>query len=69
MNDFELGFLIGSLILGTITAPFLTYFGVIYLNMRRMEKQLSAKTPTPKVIPDDETSELLKKAAEILNTK
>lgn len=32
-----------------------------------MEKQLSVKTQTPLIIPDDETSGLLKKAAEILN--
>ena len=67
MNEFELGFLIGSLITGIITTPFLMYFGIVYLNIRKIEKQLSFKKPTPVIIPDDETNELLKKATELLS--
>ena len=67
MNDFTTGFLLGSLIIGLVTSPFLTYFGVIYFNFRRMDKKLSTPIPTPVVELDDETTELLKKANEILS--
>ena len=67
MNEFQLGLVFGSLIVGIITTPFLVYFGIVYLNIRKMEKQLSVKTPTPVKIPHDETKEILKKATELLN--
>lgn len=40
MSEFYLGFAFGSIIIGAIVTPFLTYFGMVYFNIRRMEKNL-----------------------------
>lgn len=66
MNDFSLGFAFGSVIVALITSPLLTYFGIIYLNLRRMEKQLSKPAeikpdPNPEVIKTVEEAEKILK--------
>lgn len=67
LNDFQLGFLIGSLIVGIITTPFLTYLGLVYLNLRKMEDRLVKETPKEiKAKVDDETLNALADADKIL---
>lgn len=50
MNDFQIGFAFGSLIIGLISTPFLVYFGAHFFHLRNMEKQIIKETQ--KEIPD-----------------
>jgi len=69
MNDFEYGLLIGSSIIGAITIPLVTYFGLIYFNLRNLEKSIiDANKDEYTFVPDDETAQALKDAEEILAT-
>lgn len=71
MNDFYLGFAFGSVIIGLVTTPFLTYFGIVFFNLRRMEKSLQkdAEKPSPKIIIDDDVAKTVKEAEELLKKK
>lgn len=69
MNDFELGFLIGSLIVTVIVSPITLYFGVIYFNIRKMENAILKQNDNIKD-PDipKEITDLVKQAEKILET-
>lgn len=68
MTDFLLGVAFGGMIVGTILSPFLIYFGIVYLNLRKMEKQLAKETekPEPRIEVDEKTVELIQKAEKII---
>lgn len=51
MSEFNLGFAFGSLIVGILVTPFLMYFGMVYFNFRRMEKQIIKEQPK-EIIPE-----------------
>lgn len=61
MEDFILGLIIGVLVTAIIFIPFITYFGIIYINLTRMEKRLSKQQ---NVIPHDTDTEFAIKQAE-----
>lgn len=67
MNEFYIGLAFGMMIIALITLPFLLYFGMIWHNIRRMEKLATAQMNKEIPIPEDpETMELIQKAEEIL---
>lgn len=71
MDDFSIGFVIGSLTVGIIATPFLMFFGIVYFNFRRIENKIIKETnkPEPQIIPDDETAKLLKMSEELLKIR
>lgn len=68
MEDFTLGLAFGVLLTSVITTPFLTYFGIIYINLRRMEKKLDKEINKRdiEIIPEVETIDAIRQAEEIL---
>lgn len=65
-----MGLVFGSLIVGIITSPFLVYFGKIYLNIRKLDKQLQKQLKNNTFfVPDEETQKLLKEAENLLKNK
>ena len=67
MDDFTNGFLIGSLIIGIVTTPFLVFFGGTYFNILRMEKHfLKESKKEIDSTPDPETLKLIAEAEKLL---
>ena len=68
MSEFYLGVLIGAIVTGIVATPFLTVFGIVFFNVRRMEKQLSKEIQKPEkpVVMDEETAKTVNEAEQIL---
>lgn len=67
MSEFYLGFAFGGLIIGIILAVPLTYFGMVYWNLRRMEKTLQEQAKKQfRLDVDNDTGELLTKAEKLI---
>jgi len=69
MTEFLLGFTIGSLVVGIIATPFLMFFGITYLNVRRMEKQMAKEMakPLPTIQVDEDVAKTVYEAEKLIS--